>query len=104
MNEQSTQAILTLLKLGLGIQQPDNVSDLLALPMEQWEGLMALAERQGVLAIAVDGLQVLIEAHKGEIVAVKESPAAWQMWLLENIGKLTQYEVMNSQQKKVVAE
>lgn len=104
MNEQSTQAILTLLKLGLGIQQPDNVSDLLALPMEQWEGLMALAERQGVLAIAVDGLQVLIEAHKGEIVAVKESPAAWQMWLLENIGQLMQYEVMNSQQKKVVAE
>ncbi len=104
MNEQSTQAILTLLKLGLGIQQPDNVSDLLALPMEQWEGLMALAERQGVLAIAVDGLQVLIEAHKGEIVAVKESPAAWQMCLLENIGQLTQYEVMNHQQKKVIEE
>ena len=104
MNEQSTQAILTLLKLGLGIQQPDNVSDLLALPMEQWEDLMALAERQGVLAIAVDGLQVLIEAHKGEIIAVKESPAEWQMWLLENIGQLTQYEVMNSQQKKVIAE
>ena len=93
MNEQSTQAILTLLKLGLGIQQPDNVLDLLALSMEQWEDLMALAERQGVLAIAVDGLQVLIEAHKGEIVAVKESPAEWQMWLLENIGQLTQYEV-----------
>ena len=104
MNEQSTQAILTLLKLGLGIQQPDNVSDLLALPIRQWEDLMALAERQGVLAIAVDGLQVLIEAHKGEIIAVKESPAEWQMWLLENIGQLTQYEVMNSQQKKVVEE
>lgn len=50
MNEQTTQAFLTLLKLGLCIQQPDNVSDLLTLPIRQWEDLMALAERQGVLA------------------------------------------------------
>lgn len=104
MNEQTTQAILTLLKLGLGIQQPDNVSDLLSLSIRQWEDLMALAERQGVLAIAVDGLQVLMEAHKGAIIAVKENPAEWQMWLLENIGQLTQYEMMNHQQKKVIAE
>jgi len=57
-----------------------------------------------VLAIAVDGLQVLMEAHKGAIIAVKENPAEWQMWLLENIGQLTQYEMMNHQQKKVIAE
>ena len=64
---------------------------------------MTLAERQGVLTIAIDGLQILIEAHKEEIVAIKENPAKWQMWLLDNIGQLTQYEMMNHQQKKVIA-
>lgn len=65
---------------------------------------MTLAERQGVLAIAIDGLQILIEAHKEEIVAIKENPAKWQMWLLDNIGQLTQYEMMSRQQKKVISE
>lgn len=104
MNEQTTKTFLTLLKLGLGMQKPDNESDLLALSMGQWEDLMALAERQGVLAIAADGLQVLMEAHKGEIVAQNEKPEEWQLWLFENIGQLTQYEMMNHQQKKVIAE
>lgn len=100
------QIFLSLLKLGIGTSEAsdEECQKLLLLPMQEWQEVMALAERQGVLAIAVDGLQVLIEAHKGEIIAVKESPAEWQMWLLENIGQLTQYEVMNSQQKKVVEE
>lgn len=100
------QIFLSLLKLGIGTSKAsdEECQKLLLLPMQEWQEVMALAERQGVLAIAVDGLQVLMEAHKGEIIAVKESPAEWQMWLLENIGQLTQYEVMNHQQKKVVEE
>lgn len=82
----------------------DECKKLLQLSMREWRDVMTLAERQGVLAIAVDGLQSLMEAHKGEFQAIKENPAEWQIWLLENIGQLTQCEVMNHQQKKVIAE
>lgn len=109
---QISQPFLSLLKLGIGTESfnnsmfmvNDSVKALMNLSMQEWQDMMTLAERQRVLAIAVDGLQVLMEAHKGEIVAVKECPAEWQIWLLENIGQLTQYEMMNHQQKKVIAE
>ena len=100
------QIFLSLLKLGIGTSKAsdEECQKLLLLPMQEWQEVMALAERQGVLAIAVDDLQVLMEAHKGEIVAQNENPEKWQLWLLENIGQLTQYEMMNHQQKKVIVE
>lgn len=72
--------------------------------MPEWREVAALAERQGVLAILVDGLQVLMEAHKTEIAAVKENPEELQIWLLEKIGQLTMYEQRSERQKKVIAE
>lgn len=45
-----------------------------------------------------------MEAHKGELFAVKEKPENWQKWLLEIIGQLTQYEMMNHQQEMVISE
>lgn len=103
---QIAQIFLSLLKLGIATSKvyDDECQKLLALSMHDWQEVMALAERQGALAIAVDGLQVLMGAHKGEIVAQNENPEEWQLWLLENIGQLTQYEMMNHQQKKVIAE
>ena len=101
-----TQIFLSLLKLGIDTSMESDkvVQKLLLLSMQEWQEVMALAERQGVLAITVDGLQALMEAHKGEIIAQNENSADWQLWLLENIGLLTQYEMMNHQQKKVIAE
>lgn len=77
---------------------------LLLLSMQEWRDVMTLAARQGVLAITIDGLQALMEVHKGEIAALKGKTVEWKMWLLENIGHLTQYEKMNRQQKKVIAD
>lgn len=101
-----TQSLLYLIRLGLDTTTTtdENCQKLFSFSIEQWRDLMSFAERQGVLAIVVDGLQVLMESHKGEIVAVKEKPAEWQKWLLERIGLLTQYEMRNHQQKKVIAE
>ena len=101
-----TQEFLSLLKLGIGTSKASDKESqkLLSLSMQEWQEVMALEERQAVLAIAVDGLQVLIEAHKGRIVAQNENLEEWQLWLLENIGQLTQYEMMNQQQKKVIAD
>lgn len=100
------QVFLSLIKLGVatGTVSDEECQKLLLLSMQGWRDVIALAERQGVLAIAVDGLQVLMEAHKGEIVAQNENPDEWQLWLLDNIGQLTQYEIMNHQQKKTIAE
>ena len=101
-----TQSLLYLIRLGLDTTTTtdENCQKLFSFSIEQWRDLMSFAERQGVLAIVVDGLQVLMESHKGEIVAVKDKPAEWQKWLLERIGLLTQYEMRNHQQKKVIAE
>ena len=97
--------LLSLLKLGIGTikASDEDCQKLLQLSMQEWRNVMVLAERQGVLAIAVDGLQALMETHKEELLAIKEAPAKWQMWLLEIIGQLTQYEMMNRLQKKVIA-
>lgn len=101
-----THSLLLLIRLGLGSTTitDENCQKLLRFSLEQWRDLMSFAERQGVLAIVVDGLQTLMESHKGEFVAVKEKSAKWQMWLLERIGLLTQYEMRNHQQKKVIEE
>ena len=100
------RSLLSILRLGLGTTTTadEKSQKLLHLSIDQWREMMALAEQQGVLAIVVDGLQVLMESHKGEIVAQNENPENWQLWLLENIGQLTQYEMMNHQQKKVIAD
>ena len=78
------QNFLSLLRLGVITSKASGevFQKLFLLSMQEWQEVMALAERQGGLAIAVDGLQVLMEAHKGAIIAVKENPAEWQMWLL----------------------
>jgi len=100
------QSLLFLIRLGLGSTTiiDEHCQKLLRFSIDQWHDVMSFAERQGVLAIVVDGLQVLMASHKGGFVAVKEKPAEWKMWLLESIGQLTQYEMRNHKQKKVIAE
>ena len=103
---ENSRMFFSLLRLGIDTMKASDKENqkLLQLSMQEWRDVMALVERQGVLAIAVDGLQALMEAYKEEIVAIKENPAKWQMWLFGIIGQLTQYERMNLQQKKVIAE
>lgn len=103
---QNPQILLSLLKLGVATTKASDKEGLklLSLSMQEWREVMTFAESQGVLAFAVDGLQALMDAHTGELVAVKEDPTEWHVWLLENIVQLTQYEMMNCHQKKVIAE
>lgn len=98
--------LMTLLQLGIGLCK---VSDkrceaLLMLSMRQWQNLMTLAERQGVSAIAFDGVQRLYNEHPKNIKAAKESSVEWMQWVYECAGMMTQCEQMNLQQKKVIVE
>lgn len=96
----------TLLQLGIGTTYATDTEcePLLKLSMNKWRELMDLAVRQGVAAVAYDGLQVLFDEQQKDIVAVTVSPIEWKMWVIENAGILTQYEQMNVQQRKVISD
>lgn len=104
--QQMQDLFLLLLRLGTGtIKASDKECEvLLPLSIGQWKGIMALAERQGVAAIAFDGVQRLFEIYQKKIKAAADSPAEWMRWVLECTGLMTQYEQMNLQQKKVISE
>lgn len=99
-------AFLTLLQLGIGaiIAPNDKCQVLLDLSMQQWRDVMALAERQGVAAIAFDGVQKLHDAYGKKIKTAGETPAEWMQWVFECTGMMTLYEQRSQQQQKVIEE
>lgn len=100
-------AFFSLIRLGIGTAGPDDegCKELLSLSLAQWQQVMDLAERQGVAAIAVDGLNKLFDAYGKEIKAANDSPAEeWQLWVLESVGLLTQNEQLCFEQRKVISE
>lgn len=99
-------AFFSLIKLGIGTAGPEikGNKELLSLSLKQWQKVMDLAEGQGVVAIAVDGLNKLFDAYGKEIKAASDSPAEWQLWVLESVGMLTQNEQLNLEQRKVISE
>ena len=99
-------AFLTLLQLGIGaiIAPNDKCLTLLDLSMQQWRDVMALAERQGVAAIAFDGVQKLHDAYGKRIKAAGGTPAEWMQWVFECTGMMTLYEQRSQQQQKVIEE
>ena len=99
-------AFLTLLQLGIGaiIAPNDKCLTLLDLSMQQWRDVMALAERQGVAAIAFDGVQKLHDAYGKRIKAAGGTPVEWMQWVFECTGMMTLYEQRSQQQQKVIEE
>ena len=103
---QTAKALFTL--LGLGIEST-HVSDkrhesLLTLSIKQWKKVVALAEIQGVAAIAFDGVQRLYDAYGKEIKAACEAPSEWLQWVFECTGIMTQYEQRCQKQRWVISE
>ncbi len=100
------QYFFLLLKLGIETANAHNkeCETLLMLSMEQWRGLMGLAEKQGVTAIAIDGVQRLYDTYGKEIKAASETPAEWTQWVLECAGVLSRYEQMCLNQRKTICE
>ena len=75
--------LFLLLRLGIGTLAPDEdaAKELLELSMEQWQAVMALAEKQGMAAIAFDGVQRLYDSYGKEISATKNQYAEWMQWV-----------------------
>lgn len=100
-----THFLLSLIRLGLNTTQvEDEARTLLPLSMRQWKDVMALADRQGVTAIAFDGVQKLYDSYQKEIMAAVTLPKEWGQWVLDYISIVTQCEQLNKQQKKVIKE
>lgn len=101
-----TELLLTLLRWGIGrteTMEKDN-EVFLNLSMHQWQLLMTLAEKQGVAAIAFDGVQRLYQTSGRETKAAAEHSEEWMRWVLECTGMMSQYEKRSIMQKKVIAE
>ena len=98
--------LFLLLRLGIGTLAPDEdaAKELLELSMEQWQAVMALAEKQGMAAIAFDGVQRLYDSYGKEISATKNQYAEWMQWVFICTGMMSQYEQRSLAQRKVIAE
>lgn len=101
-----THLFLLLLRIGIDTCKASDkeCEALLLLSMAQWRKLMLLAEKQGVAAIAFDGVQRLFEVYQKGLIAAKDTPTEWMQWVFECTSLMTQYEQMSRQQKEVISE
>lgn len=92
--------LFALLRLGLGnsAAESENLSDFIMMPAAQWKRFGDLARAQGVLGIALDGVDQL---EAGKYGATRELTATQK---LEWIGEVLQIEQRNRQQKAVMNE
>ena len=92
------KALFTLVRLGLGTEQPsqESLHDVACLTGEQWGLIRELAEKQGVQAIVLDGVEQL------KAQDCKQTIALPQGLLLEWIGQVMITEQANQQQLEVM--
>jgi len=90
--------LFALLRLGLGLStvENENQSDFIMLTASKWTQIIDLARKQGVLGIALDGVERLESAPYG---ATKGLPTNLK---LEVIGEVLQIEQWNLQQLEVM--
>ena len=65
------------------------------LSLKDWRELKGMADKQGVSAIAFDGLQALVAAYGKERVAPRLDMGDWQLFIYDWIGVMTQVENRN---------
>lgn len=95
-----TKELLALLRLGLGNSplEDETLSDFILLSADKWTQLEYVALKQGVLGIALDGVEKLESTRKG---LTKQLPVEQK---LDWIGKLMMIEQANQHQKEVMNE
>lgn len=97
-------SLFFLLRLGLGIELPteEAMQSISKLSGDQWGSLRTLTEKQGVAAIALDGINRLIEAFGQESIIKQNQSAWWKMFILEWMGQLLMIEQSNHHQITVM--
>lgn len=95
-----TKELLILLRLGLenSFPEDENLSDFIVLSADKWTQLEDVAQKQGVLGIALDGIERLEATRYG---FTKQLPIEQK---LDWIGQVMMIEQANQHQKKVMNE
>jgi len=95
--------LFELLGIGLGTipvgTKVEKIPFRLTLP--EWERIRECSMKQGVCAIALDGLNSLSSVY-GQAICNGASPEVWQAFVLEWIGYMMNAEVENQHQKEVL--
>ncbi len=97
-------SLFQLLRIGLGIEQPSDgaIGHLASISSEKWKKLRDLAERQGVAAIVIDGLNDLSQKYGKNSIGAGVDPEQWKLFMLEWMGSLLMIEQANEVQKEVM--
>jgi len=87
-------AFLTLVRLGIGTEDVSAVKtkSFCELTQKVWGFIREMAEKQGVSAIVMDGLSLLVDKYGKDSIAPKIDSGWWQMYVLEGTGALLQTE------------
>ena len=97
------QGLFLLLRLGLGNSTDNDIpQDLLTLSLADWKTMMDLAQRQSVCAIAVDGIQTIVERY-GNIFSDYYGQESWQPLILEWMSVMLMTEQANASQTIVMS-
>ncbi len=99
------QNLFALLRIGIGTKEATEKECEIfwGLTIDQWRGLMDLAAKQGVAAIAFDGVQKVYSNHKDNLRSSIEQKTEWMRWVAECTGRMDQYEKRSRHQKKVIS-
>ena len=100
----SKNSFLTLVRLGIETEDASNVNtqSFCELSQKEWISIREMSDKQGVSAIVMDGLSLLVEKYGKDGIAPKVNSDWWQMYVLEGTGAMLQTEQSNSQQLKVM--
>jgi hypothetical protein len=95
---------LTLIRLGIETDDAStvNTKSFCELTQEDWESIQVMADKQGVSAIVIDGLSLLVNQYGKDGIAPKIDSGWWQMYVFDGTGAMLQTEQSNSQQLKVM--
>ena len=100
------QSLFTLLRLGLGTTQleSEDISDLLSFNENQWQQLEETARFQGVSAIVLDGVNVILEERGANCFDHFKDRKFWRRFITSwAYGMVEQgYEARNTKQLKVI--
>lgn len=97
---------LTLVRLGIETEDVSTVNSrsFCELKQEDWEEVMAMADKQGVSAIVMDGLSLLVNKYRKEGIAPNIDSGWWQMYVFEGTGTMLHTEQSNARQLMVMNE
>ena len=79
--------------------QPESFCEM---SQEDWRRIREMADKQGVAAIVMDGLSLLVDKYGKEGIAPNIDSGWWQMYVLEGMGAMLQTEQCNRQQLMVM--